>query len=172
MSTEGVFVSGGLDSALLYYLRSKQNPHTVPLLVYKNADQQQYALNVINYIQSLHNIKVDPVLLHSTNVKIAIPEALAQGFDCVYLGATKELDEFLVNWEPNNFKNYPQIQGPFSDLDKSQVIDLVIQNGMEHLFTITHTCAEQSVGRCDYCNRCRERAWGFSQLGLTDPGNI
>jgi 7-cyano-7-deazaguanine synthase in queuosine biosynthesis len=168
----GVFVSGGLDSAILYHLLIKENPETVPLLVFKNADQQQYAITVINYLQSYHRIQVDPVRLHSSKVKIAISEALAKGFDRVYLGTTKELEEFLVGWEPNNFKNYPQIQGPFSDLDKSQVINIVIQNGMEHLFTITHTCAEQSLGRCGHCNRCRERAWGFSQLGLTDPGNI
>lgn len=168
----GVFVSGGLDSAILYHILLKDNPAVVPLLVYKNHDQQQHAQRVINYLQELHKVSVEPVLLNSVKNKIAISEALAKGFDVVYLGTTRELDEFLVGWEPNNFKNHPRIQGPFSDLDKSQVIDLVIQNGMEYLFTITHTCAEQSIGRCGHCNRCRERAWGFSQLGLTDPGNI
>lgn len=168
----GVFVSGGLDSAILYHILLKDNPDIVPLLVYKNHDQQQHAATVINYLQSLHNVKVEPLLLNSVKNRIAILEALAKGFDLVYLGATRELDEFLIDWKPNNFKNYPRVQGPFSDLDKSQVIDLVIQNGMEHLFTITHTCAEKSIGRCGQCNRCRERAWGFSQLGLTDPGNI
>lgn len=168
----GIFISGGLDSAILYHILLKEIPDIVPLLVYKNDQQQQYARGVIDYLQSFHNVKVEPVLLKSIKNKIAISEALANGFDVVYLGTTKELEQFLVNWEPNNFKNYPQIQGPFSDLDKSQVIDLVIQHGMEQLFLITHTCAEQAVGRCGYCNRCRERAWGFSQLGLTDPGSI
>jgi 7-cyano-7-deazaguanine synthase in queuosine biosynthesis len=166
----GVFVSGGLDSAILYHLLIKETPDIVPLLVYKNADQQQYAHTVINYLQTLHNIKVEPVLLNSVKNRLAILEAFAKGFDRVYLGATKELEEFLVGWEPNNFKNSTWVRGPFSELDKSQIVELVIQNGMEHLFTITHTCAEQSRGRCGHCNRCRERAWGFSQLGLTDPG--
>ena len=168
----GVFVSGGLDSAILYHILLKDDPTVVPLLVYKNDNQQQYATNVINYLQGFHNVHVDPVKLKSTDVKRAVAEAVFSGFRKVYVGITKELEEFLVGWEPNRFTSSDLVTGPFVDMDKSQVIDLVIKNGMEQLFFITHSCAEQDVGRCGHCNRCRERAWGFSQLGLTDPGNI
>ena len=168
----GIFISGGLDSALLYYLLLKENKKIVPLLCVKNADQQNYARAVIAYIQSLYQINVEPVELRSTDIKIAIKEAVFLGFHPIYLGVTKELDEFLVGWEPNNFVNTKWVLGPFKDMDKSQVVELAIQNKAEHLFLITHSCAGQSQGRCTVCNRCRERAWAFSQLGLTDPGQL
>jgi 7-cyano-7-deazaguanine synthase in queuosine biosynthesis len=168
----GIFISGGLDSALLYYLLAKENKNIVPLLLVKNPEQQKYANIVISHIQALYQINVEPVEMRSTDIKAAIKEAVFLGFHPVYLGVTKELDEFLVGWEPNNFVDTKWVLGPFKDLDKSQVVSLAVQNNAEHLFLITHSCASQSQGRCTICNRCRERAWAFSQLGLTDPGQL
>lgn len=168
----GVFVSGGLDSALLYHLLLKEHDNVVPLLVFRNSDQQQYALNVIKHTQSKFGSNICPIFLKSTDVKSGIAESLRLGFKLVYVGVTRELDEFLVGWESNNFRNTQWCQGPFSELDKSQVVDLVRENNLEELFLITHTCAAQSQGRCLTCNRCRERAWAFSRLGLTDPGTL
>ena len=168
----GIFISGGLDSALLYYLLLKENPNIVPLLCIKNAEQQQHALNVITHVQSLYGIKVEPLEMRSTEVRTALKEAVFLGFHPVYVGVTKELEEFLVDWEPNNFRDTKWVVGPFKDLDKSQIVDLVIKHQAEHLFLITHSCASQTQGRCNVCNRCRERAWAFSQLGLTDPGTM
>lgn len=166
----GIFVSGGLDSALLYHLILKENKQVVPLLVFKNNQQYNYARGVIQYLQDLHQTRSSPVLLRNKDIKLAIREAIGLGFTHMFVGVTKELEEFLIDWEPNNFKDTDWVSGPFKDLDKSQVIQLTIDNRAEHLFSITHTCAAQAVGRCNVCNRCRERSWGFSQLGLTDPG--
>lgn len=168
----GVFVSGGLDSAILYYLMLKENQNIVPLLVFKNTDQRQYAANVIDYVQSQFGLHQTPLLLKSKNIRQAVSEAAGLGFDLVYVGVIKELDEFLVGWESNNFNDTGFCRGPLKHLDKSEIVGLIRKNNLEQLFSITHSCATQSQGRCLVCNRCRERAWGFSQLDLTDPGTL
>lgn len=166
----GIFISGGLDSAVLYHLILKENKNVVPLLILKNNEQYNRAWAVIRYLQTLHNTHSEPILLRSKDIRLAIREAIGQGFSLMYLGVIRELDDFLIGWEPNNFSDSEWVVGPLKDLDKSQIVQLAIINKVEHLFSITHSCAEQPIGRCNQCNRCRERAWGFSQLGLTDPG--
>lgn len=168
----GIFISGGLDSALLYYLLLKENKNVTPLLVVKNQNQQKYAIDVITYVQELHKVAISPRLLKNTDIKLAAQEAIDLGFTPLYFGVIKELDEFLVDWESNNFVENKWIKGPLKDFDKSEIVKMIIENKIEHLFSITHSCAKQSQGRCGVCNRCRERAWAFSQLGLTDPGTI
>lgn len=166
----GIFVSGGLDSAVLYHLILKENKNVVPLLMLKNNEQYNRAWAVVQYLQALHDAHCEPILLRNKDIRLAIREAIGRGFSLMYLGVIKELDEFLVGWEPNNFSDTEWVVGPFKDLDKSQIVQLAIDNGAEELFLITHSCAEQATGRCLQCNRCRERSWGFSRLGLTDPG--
>lgn len=168
----GIFISGGLDSALLYHLILKENKDVVPLLVFKNNPQYNYARDVIHHLQTLHQTYREPILLRNKDVRTALKEAVGSGFDLIYLGVTKELEEFLVDWQPNNFTDTQWVRGPFKDMDKSQVVQLAVDNQAEFLFSITHSCAAQPVGRCGTCNRCRERSWAFSLLGLTDPGKI
>jgi 7-cyano-7-deazaguanine synthase in queuosine biosynthesis len=168
----GIFISGGLDSALLYHLLLKEDKNIVPLLLFNNRQQYNRALAVIEYLQTLHQTDCKPILVSNEDIRQAINEAIWLGFDLVYLGVTKELEEFLVDWQPNNFQETKRIRGPFKDMDKSQVVKLAIENQAEHLFLITHSCAVQTQGRCNLCNRCRERAWAFTKLGLTDPGTI
>lgn len=168
----GIFISGGLDSAVLYHLLLQENKEVIPLLVHKNPYQQQFALGVIEYLQDLHNIKAEPVLLKSRNIKLAIQEAFLNQFKVVYLGVIKELTQFLVDWSPNNFKETKWVRGPLIDLDKTDIVKLAIENNLQHLFYITHSCAVQETGRCLTCNRCRERAWAFNQLGLTNDGTL
>jgi 7-cyano-7-deazaguanine synthase in queuosine biosynthesis len=168
----GIFVSGGLDSAFLYYLMLSENKEVVPLLLFKSRAQYNHARVVVQHLQSLHQTYCEPILLAGQEIRPAISEAVRLGFNLVYLGVTKELKEFLVDWQPNNFKDTRWVRGPFKDMDKSQIVQLVIESQAEFLFSITHSCAAQPVGRCETCNRCRERSWAFSQLGLTDPGRL
>ncbi len=166
----GVFVSGGLDSALLYHLMLKEQHDVVPLLVFKNNTQYFTAIRVINYLQSLHNIHVESVLLKNQDIRKAIKEAIGFGFNLMYVGVIKELDEFLTGWTPNNFKETEWVKGPLQDLDKGQIVQRIVDEKIEDLFLITRSCVEPGPARCKECNRCRERQWGFAQVGLTDPG--
>jgi asparagine synthetase B (glutamine-hydrolysing) len=79
----GVLVSGGIDSALLYYLLLKQNQeqgntHNIKAYtILRKEGSRQYALPVINYINSLFNLPeqeliTSPIVV-STNPEGADP---------------------------------------------------------------------------------------------------
>ena len=55
------------------------------------------------------------------------------------------------------------------DLNKAHIVQLIVQLGLEKLFTLTHSCVYDIDTPCGDCNRCNERAWAFTQLGLIDP---
>lgn len=166
----GIFISGGLDSALLYHLILKEKKDVVPLLVFKNNPQYFAARQVIDYLQKLHGTTVEPILLTKRDIKSAFKEAIYLGIELMYVGVIKEMEEFLVDWDPVDFKDTQWVLGPFKDLDKSQIVNMIVEEQVSELFSLTKSCAEPVDQRCGRCNRCRERQWGFEQLGLTDPG--
>ena len=90
----------------------------------------------------------------------------------VYLGLIEQLPQHMVGWQPILYKERPQFKAPMSVLNKSHIIDLVIKLNQQSLFYITHSCSVQELGRCNTCNGCNERQWGFDQLGQTDPSMI
>lgn len=165
----GVFVSGGLDSALLYHfltLANSNGHHTiVPITVVKNSQ----TLNIVKTLLSYYNYFGEPLILNGT-----VPEAVVQcynmNFNKVYLGSIKELPEFLVGWSSSTYSETKFFKTPFKNLDKRQIVKLVIDQKLQRLFEITHSCATREIGRCNTCNRCRERKWAFEQLDLVDPG--
>lgn len=175
----GVFVSGGLDSALLYYLLQKNNHelnnNLIPIVVIKKGSNLDQVKKLLNFLQAN-----DPLVYYaygSSNGLLLMQSVIKQiyqfrTFKQVYLGVIDELPEFLQGWEPHRFVNNNWAVGPMAHLNKSHTIDLVNQLGLTKLFELTHSCAEQSIGRCQVCNRCRERAWGFEQMSLIDYGTI
>lgn len=110
------------------------------------------------------------MILHGSQVKPALKQAHLLRYDRAYVGLIKELSEFLVNWQSTAYPDNAFFKAPFSNLTKIDVIKLIIDQHQEQLFHITHSCAVQSIGRCNTCNRCRERKWAFDSLALTDPG--
>ena len=172
--TIGVFLSGGLDSAILYYILLKLNAgkHTiVPLTLVKNVHSVKFAQNILNYIHSSLSLPPAPIkVLPGVDVKNSINEMYSDGFQQVYVGQIKELPEFLVGWESTAHPENRFFKAPFKNLTKAEIVKLVIEQKQETLFYLTHTCATQEVGRCGECNRCRERKWAFDSLALTDPG--
>ena len=162
----GIFISGGLDSALLYYLLTRYTQQTiVPLVMQKTANTKYFAQSVVNYITPGQRIR----FIDADTIAHAISKVRRQ-FDYLYLGLIEERAEFLVDWEPSAVVDNHFRKSPLQHVNKSHIIDLVVQEKQQNLFFLTHTCAVQDIGRCDACNRCRERAWGFEQLALQDPG--
>lgn len=171
----GVFVSGGLDSAILYYLiveaNRTQNHSIIPITLVKNQNSLHYAQTVINYVHL--SLKIDPVaatILDGKDIVQAVTQAYQQGLNRVYVGLIKELPEFLVGWKPSARPETKFCKMPFKDLTKVDLVQLVLDKKQENLFLITHSCATESTGRCNVCNRCRERKWAFESLALSDPG--
>jgi 7-cyano-7-deazaguanine synthase in queuosine biosynthesis len=173
--TIGVFVSGGLDSAILYHMVLKANvgqQHTVvPLTLIKNSTSLQFAQTVLNYIHSSFGLPLaTPVILDGTQVKPAIDQAYNLGYDRVYVGLIKEMPEFLIGWESSAHPENEFFKTPLKDLTKDNIVRLIKEQQQDTLFYITHSCAVQEVGRCETCNRCRERKWAFNTLASIDPG--
>lgn len=162
----GIFLSGGLDSAILYHLLTKYTGSTVvPIVIEKTPASRYFAQAVVNCLTPGRVA----IIVRSKTVQGAILEVRSQ-FDYLYLGLIEERAEFLIGWTPSNVPDNYFRKSPLLHVNKSHIIDLVVQEKQEILFHLTHSCATQHIGRCMTCNRCRERAWGFEQLVLTDPG--
>jgi hypothetical protein len=182
----GVFVSGGIDSALLYYLLMKMNfeagntYQVIPFTVLRKEGSSHYANPIINYINSLFG-KSPQKLIEVGNNALPEDQQVRSGVidvlkrmsiaDTVYVGVIQALDIHMEGWSPIPARETPRFKTPFKDLNKSHVIDLVYQLNQEWLFHLSHSCIHD-IGRCGQCNGCNERSWAFAQLSKTDPGTI
>ena len=180
----GVLVSGGLDSALLYYLIKKltltdDRYSVIPYTITRNDGSSRYAQPVIDYIHKILGIE------QQDSINLAISETdselqVAAGMrelrntdrNLIYIGIIQTLEEHALHDVPKPYvpTNSKQFNYPLKDLNKAHVVQLIIQLGLEKLFTLTHSCVYDIDIPCGICNRCNERAWAFEQLGLIDPG--
>jgi 7-cyano-7-deazaguanine synthase in queuosine biosynthesis len=183
----GVLVSGGIDSAILYYLLLLENKQIgdlheiLPLSVMRKEGSKYFSSLVIGHVNQEFKIPYkDPLIVgdnklpEEEQVRSGVNQALTQGFDIVYAGVIEQLPQHMINWQPIPSKETARFKTPFQSINKSHVIDIVVKLKQQPLFYITHSCAgEQSqIGRCNLCNGCNERRWGFEQLNLIDPGTI
>jgi len=178
----GVLVSGGMDSALLYYLLVKLNAeqgftHTIiPYTILRKDGSPQYAQDIINYVHDLFGIPHvatqvvgDPTLPENLQVESGCTDVLKKS-NIIYLGLIEELEIHTIGWRPPiKWKETENRLYPFKDLNKSHIVDLIFQFKQEKLFELSHTC-NMPGPRCGACNGCNERSWGFKQMGCTDPG--
>lgn len=180
----GIFVSGGLDSAILYFLLVQENintgsKHTIlPLTVSRKEGSKYFARAVVEYVQTYFNLPLQPpldvgdnTLYEPTQVTSGIQDALKVGCDMVYLGLITQLPEHMIGWERPRIEESLMFKAPFNDVCKSHVVDIIHRLGQSGLYYLTHSC-DHELGRCGHCNGCTERKWGFSQMNLLDPGLI
>jgi len=180
-----VFVSGGIDSAILYYLlclenKLHQNMHEiVPLTVYRKEGSKNFARLVISHVNaSLEKSYTEPLIVGNNQlpepeqVKSGVCEAEKLGFNLAYTGLIQQLPQHMINWQPIPYSETDFFKAPFKNLNKSHIIDLCVKFNQESLFYLTHSCSASEISRCNDCNGCNERTWGFEQLKLVDPGKI
>jgi len=178
----GVLVSGGVDSALLYYLLLyiKQQTNSLveitPIVIHRKEGSKYFARPIVERINQLFNISKKPKQLGNT--MLPEPEQVASAvrhafsllrLETVYVGVISNRDEHLIGFDPIPIVEHHSVQIPFKDLEKSHVIDIYYQLGIEHLLPFTHSCDQQETVVCGSCNGCRERIWGFNQIGKQDP---
>lgn len=182
----GVFVSGGIDSAILYYLLCYLNKqegnqkNILPLTVTRREGSRYFSKMVIDYIHTElglpkmpPGIVGDPTLNDDQQVRSGVLQAIFEyDISPVYVGVIQAQPEHMVGWQPIPAPEDKNFKTPFKDLNKSHIIDIVYQYGQEFLFNITHSCAVKEIGRCGTCNGCRERQWAFDRVGKIDTGNI
>ena len=180
-----MFVSGGLDSAILYYLLLKANAevnnlHWIhPFVIARTEGSKYFTRPVIAHVHSQFNIPYeepilvgDPSLPGHMQVRSGGQSAILMGYAQLYGGLISQQPEHKIDEEPADVVEDDIVKLPFAGIDKSHVVDLIVQYKQEALFYLTHSCSIMEIGRCYTCNGCRERTWGFDQLGLADPGTI
>jgi hypothetical protein len=179
----GIMLSGGLDSAILLYLLIKENPliKIQPFTIPKFDGAALYADPIIKHFNDKFRLTIpatimvgDPTAHHREQSITAVKDIFSKyPVDILFIALNQNPPSLthLPN-APNRDKksNHSKIILPFVDLYKDQIVQFMIDNGQEDLMTITHTCTEQTVGRCNKCWQCTERKWAFTKLDKEDTG--
>lgn len=180
----GVLVSGGLDSALLYYLAKSLEIQdarykVIPYTLNRDDGSKNHAQLVIDYVHDKLNIErlstiYMPILQTDSNAQVTegISKLLKEKLSLVYVGIITTLPKHALHGVGSPYfpADYELVNYPLKHLTKDHVVDMIIKLGIDKLFELTHSCVYDTVGRCNKCNRCNERDWAFNQLGLIDPG--
>jgi Queuosine biosynthesis protein QueC len=185
----GIMLSGGLDSAILYYLilQENKNLNLQPFTIPKHDGSHLYVDAILKYFENYFNIKLpntihagDPEAHHADQSTVAVKEIFKKYTDIDFLFFATNQNP-IVNFDysqykegsyPNRVKNstHPKIIMPFIDMYKDEILKFVFDYKQEELLKLTHSCTEQKTGRCGQCFQCNERGWAFQQLNQTDPG--
>lgn len=181
----GVLISGGLDSAILFYLLMQENKNIgnihsiVPLSIIRREGSKYFANLVIGHVLQEFGMPFELPMLVGTNrlpeheqVRSGIMESRLRGIDICFLGLIDQLPQHMIGYHQILYTESEKVQAPLKHLNKNYIIELVKHFKQEALFYITHACTTFEIGRCNDCNGCNERAWGFSQLGEVDPSKI
>jgi hypothetical protein len=179
----GIMLSGGLDSAVLLYLLIQQEPkiQLQPFTIDKTDGAGLYANPIINHFNKKFSLTIpktiyvgDPSVYHRLQSTTAVKDIFSKHpVDYLFIGINQnppELDHLPGAPQRDKRSNDTRIIFPFVEMYKTDIIDLMFQYNQEDLIYITHSCTEQSVGRCNKCWQCTERYWSFSKLGQEDNG--
>jgi len=179
-------ISGGSDSALLLYFiakynRDQQTNHQIiPFTVPRPDGGANYSPAIVEWISNKLGVDIpapmivgDGNLEHNIVVKKAIKDLLESNeYDFLYVAENKIPEEILGGTAPvrSQTQSFKRAELPFWGVTKDYIIDLYYKEGIEELLTLSHSCTDVTIGRCNICFQCRERAWAFDKLGKTDPG--
>lgn len=185
-SNVGVFLSGGLDSAVLLYALLLEREKTkiqieFTALTVSKAGADIFASSIVEELCKKfgpihHNIGIDNEGASPGTITPAIQKQLrSRNFDYVYTGINSNppIDKFYSKW--GVFPKRPDVSPhntlilPFLKLYKSHIVELACTLQIEHIMAMTHSCTEQINGRCCVCFACDERAWAFKENSISDP---
>lgn len=179
-------VSGGADSAILLFILAKMNrdlgtDHTfIPFTVPRPDGGANYSPAIVSWINNTLGTSIaEPTIIgdgdlpHDAVVKTAIKDLMSTDkYDFLYVAENRIPGDELGGLAPIRAKTnkFRRAALPFWDLTKDYSIDLYYRLKVEDLLLLTHSCTEQTKGRCNTCFQCNERAWAFTSLGRSDPG--
>jgi len=183
----GILVSGGFDSATLWYAAKKIcmergqecEPYTIPKL----DGAEHHSKKVMEVTCHLLDIPVveptmvgektdDPTETTISGIRDVIKkyEKFALVADTAYF----EDLEYHMDPEPRRRPDDRILQfmeQPYFYFTKDKTLlfakDLGILN---HIIPVTHSCTEQDWGRCSECYWCKERKLAFVKAGFEDYG--
>lgn len=175
----GILVSGGLDSAALYYLLKKINidnnlqNEIIPIVILREEGSKTHAAGVINYIDNVLNDVSKTIKNYNFNNKVrphlevilATNLAIRQ-FGNLYIGVIQTRPEHAIGITVYQPVETDRLTYPFAHLEKSHIVDLISKLHQTKLFGLTISC-DKGID-CKTCNGCRERAWGFDTMKIKD----
>lgn len=168
--------SGGIDSALLFYLLSiairDYYPHK-HLTLYiidrynKPIDKAKTVYNVIvkktKLPVELILLPIPPVVQHQEIIIASM--IIGKKHPVVICGFNKYPSD--TNIRPNyivNIKEGSKVKFPLAHLEKDKIIQEFFNLGIEDLLPITHSCGSDDLVPCRNCFNCRERIWAYNML--------
>lgn len=176
-----VLVSGGIDSALLYFLLHISNIENntkwniVGYTVDRKDGSKYFALKVMNWIHNYFSLNEPCIRIVGNNmlpaneqVESGINDVLINQCNYAYIGVIDVRPEHAINIKIPKVKETNKIKYPFVNLQKSHIIDLYSQYSILDLIPQTHSCNINKLDECGYCNGCKEREWGLKEMGLTN----
>ena len=174
-----LFFSGGTESTLLYYLYASQTDNPITLyLIDRNNSPINRARTVYNEVNKLVN-KSHPLIeqdIPSIKTYEQIPylyNLIKDNHDIIFFGANKYPEDESIRplhklsvIDPKKVLEDPYIYAPFIDLDKSDIIKIYFDLGIDSLLPITHSCGENVKAPCGSCFNCKEREWAYNKLNI------
>ena len=173
----GIFLSGGMDSALLLYLVAQKTPSCIqPFTVPKHDGAATYVQPIIDWVVNKTNSCIhspvvlgNPDLPHEMILGDAINRVVRHNLcDSFYIGDNSYPEDELPGGPKRVQMKSERAIYPFFHLTKIDILKLYMEHDVMDLLPLTHTCTERAIGRCRQCWQCRERAWAFRKCGIQD----
>lgn len=179
----GIMLSGGLDSAILFYLLIKSEPRIKlqPFTIPKADGSYLYADPIIDHFNNKFNLTIPPTiqvgditLHHSQMGKSGVSDVIRnyKHIQIIYNALNSVPPELQDGREPIRATQEPaqKVKLPFMTMYKDQILQIMFDEDQTDLIDLTHSCTERPVGRCNHCWQCGERIWAFNKLGKVDTG--
>lgn len=188
--TIGVLVSGGFDSAVLWYAvkkicleRNQQcNPYTIPKL----DGAEKHAKNVLQTTCKLLNIpEIETTMVGQYSddpgeyTRSGVTDVIKLGHEeFAVTGITAYFDD-LIWYPPPEERKRPNeyqkqfMEQPFFYHTKDETLSFAKELGIiDAIMPVTHSCTQKPMSRCNQCYWCQERKMAFEKTELTDTGKI
>ena len=178
----GLMVSGGLDSALMLYLLTKEIKDknlTVDFETYTIRQDVKASLvhskNIINVIEKLNNVEIkntsfwNPEAHSDYEIVFGVIGALNKEHITgrplsVLFMATTSVPEELAN-EPGapyrNRKSTFAVEQPWGDVSKDNIVKYIKENNLQILIENSLSCTNSKSTHCGHCWNCKERKWAL-----------
>jgi len=177
----GIYLSGGSDSAILFWLLASQRQHDVVLLTVASDDKKyniEPALAVSRWIQCYtsvpileHCVTIAPNLELRKEYRDQATNNLTEQYNlsCWVSGKTRNPDVKLKYHEQRKKDRdvlltrviHNHFYRPFYDVNKSHLAMIYKKYNLKALQDLTVSC-ETSYPPCEDCWWCAEREWAFS----------
>jgi 7-cyano-7-deazaguanine synthase in queuosine biosynthesis len=163
--------SGGVESTLLLYLLMKDNIKFDAHIIDRFNNPLNKATRVFNYIKKITNSTGELTTLNFPKLPqhleiINVTSYLSKNYDIILWGINKyPSDTDIRPAYTYDFRSLNKVVYPFEDLDKSQILKMYYDLGIDDILPFTHSCGSNNLTPCSVCFNCRERIWAYNILG-------